>query len=271
MQLKAAVENGQSTIGRSIPFADRPTCSIAEPWPILITQDHWWAFILVTAAIMVALRLLLGRQRPNYAGLRMSWAHALLAIVAFALIATGTRMLLHHVYEAAGLTADAPTIEDQFGFLFQAFNEEIRFRALMIGFFIQCVPSAPVISLGVAFFFPAAHFLLYRFGALHMAISMASLATLFFTGVAWNNLYFAFRHIGFSWALHAGWNVVWLPAAIYDATTDKLLYEPQVIDRVLGSQTIVVTACAMAVLSFVLLARSPLTSAAIPSEEWPHR
>jgi excisionase family DNA binding protein len=30
MQPKAAVENGQSTISRSIPFADRPTCSIAE-------------------------------------------------------------------------------------------------------------------------------------------------------------------------------------------------------------------------------------------------
>ena len=30
MQLKVTIENGQSTISRSIHFADRPTCLIAE-------------------------------------------------------------------------------------------------------------------------------------------------------------------------------------------------------------------------------------------------
>ena len=161
------------------------------------------------------------------------------------------------------LRANAPIIEDQIGFLFQAFNEEIFFRALMIGLFIQYVPSAPVISLGLAFLFAAAHFLLYRFSnPMHLALSIASLATLFFAGVAMNNLYLAFRHIGFSWALHAGWNVVWLPAAIYDAATNERLHEPQVFDRVLGSPTLVAMACAMAVVSFVLLARRAPTSAA---------
>ena len=226
------------------------------PWPLLITHDNWWAFVLVSAAIVAALRLLFGPQWRGHAGLKLSSAHALLAIVAFALIATGSRMLLHHVYETAGLRANAPVIEDQIGFLFQAFNEEIFFRALMIGFFMQYVPSASVISLGLAFLFAAAHFLLYRFSnPMHLALSMAALATLFFAGVAMNNLYLAFRHIGFSWALHAGWNVVWLPATIYDATTNARLYEPQIFDRVLGSPTLVATTSAIAVLSFVLFAR----------------
>jgi hypothetical protein len=95
-----------------------------------------------------------------------------------------------------------------------------------------------------------------------MALSMASLATLFFSGVAMNNVYLAFRHIGFSWALHAGWNVIWLPAAFFDASTNERLYEPQVFDRVLGSPAIVAIACATAVLSFALFARRPLPSAA---------
>ena len=240
------------------------------PWPLLITQDHWWAFILVTAAIMAALRLVFGAPWPNYAGLNVPPVHVVLAILAFALIATGSNMLLHHVYEVAGLRASSPLIKDQIGFLFQAFNEEILFRALLISLFIQLVPSMPVISLGTAFLFAAAHFLLYRLGTLHMALSITALATLFLAGLAWNNLYLAFRHIGFSWALHAGWNVVWLPATIYDAATNERLREPQVFDRVLGSPTIVATACAMAALSFVLLARRPITSAAIPSNELPH-
>ena len=225
------------------------------PWPLLLTGDHWWAFILVTAAIVAALRLLLGRQWRDYAGLNLSPVQALLAIVAFALIAIGSRILLYHIYEMTGLRADTPMVHDQIGFLFQAFSEEIFFRALLLGFFIQFIPSALAISLGSALLFAAAHFLLYWFGNLHMALSMAALVTLFLAGMAMNNLYFAFRHIGFSWALHAGWNVVWLPAAIYDAATDQRLREPQIFDRVLGSPTIVATASAMAVLSFVLLAR----------------
>jgi len=238
-----------------------PVVAALMPWPLFITQDHWWAFILVTAAIIAALRLLFGRQWPSYAGLNLPPVHGLLTAAAFLLIGTGSAILLHHVYKTAGLRADAPIIRDQIGFLFQALNEEILFRALLIGLFIQLLPSIPVISLGTAFVFAAAHFLLYQFGTLHIALSITALATLFLAGMAWNNLYLAFRHIGFSWALHAGWNVIWLPATIYDESTNERLYEPQVFDRVLGSPTIVAAACAAAVFSFVLLARRPLTSA----------
>jgi membrane protease YdiL (CAAX protease family) len=232
------------------------------PWPLLITHDNWWAFVLATLAIVAALRLLLGRQWPAYAGLNLPPTHVLIVVVAFAIVAMGSEVFLPIVYKSAGLKANAPTIQEQTGFVFQAFNEEIFFRALMIGFFIQYARSALMISLGLAFVFAAAHFLLYRFGTLHMALSIASLATLFVAGVAMNNFYLAFRHIGFSWALHAGWNVVWLPAAFYNALTNERLHEPQVFDRVLGSPAIVAMACATAVLSFELLARSPLTSAA---------
>jgi hypothetical protein len=232
------------------------------PWPLLITHDNWWAFIFVTAAIVAALRQLLGRQWTDYAGLKLPPTHVLIVVVAFALVATGSEMLLPIVYKAAGLKVNALTIEEQTGFVFQAFNEEIFFRALMIGFFIQYVRSPVLIALGLAFLYAAAHFLLYRFGTLHMALSVASLTTLFFVGVAWNNLYLAFRHIGFSWALHAGWNVVWLPATFFDASTNERLHEPQVFDRVLGAPAIVAMASALAALSFVLLARRPQISAA---------
>lgn len=224
------------------------------PWPLLIPQDHWWAFVLVTAAIMVALRLLIGRQWVNYAGLKLPPTHVLMVVAAFVLVAMGSEALLPIIYKAVGLKANAPDIDDQVGFVFQAFNEEIFFRALMIGFVIQYVRSVPLISIGLAFLFVVPHFLMYRFtNPMHLTLSIASLATLFFAGVAMNNLYLTFRHIGFSWALHAGWNVVWLPAAFYDASTNALLHEPQIFDRVLGAPAIVAMACAVAVLSFVLL------------------
>jgi len=71
---------------------------------------------------------------------------------------------------------------------------------------------------------------------------------------------FAFRHIGFAWALHAGWNIVGLPSAIYDASTNELLHEPQIFDRVLGAPIVVAMACAVAALSFLFLVRDSLIS-----------
>lgn len=225
-------------------------------WPLLIAQDHWWAFILDSAAIAVGLRLVLGRQWPDCAGLRLSRMQALLTVAAFASIAIGSWFLLRHAYETAGLRTSAPAIQDQIGFLFQAFNEEIFFRALLIGLFIPFVRSPTAMSLGLAFLFAAAHFLMYRLtNPMHLALSPGALATLFLAGVAMNNLYLAFRHIGFSWALHAGWNVIWLPATFYDVATNDRLREPQIFDRVLGLPMIVAMACAVAALSFALLAR----------------
>ena len=142
------------------------------PWPLLITGDHWWAFIFATAAIVTVLRLLLGRQWRDPAGLEMSPVPFLLAIAAFALIAMGSKLFLQHVYAVAGLKTDAPAVKDKIGFLFQAFNEEIFYRALLVGLLIRWVPSATLISLGTAFVFAAAHFLMYRFtNPMHFTLS----------------------------------------------------------------------------------------------------
>src|ERR1700744_174576 len=95
------------------------------PWPLMIAGDHWWAFVLATVAILVALRLLFESQWRDRPGLKASSTQAVLAVAAFASIAAGSWLLLHHVYEVAALRADAPLLKDQIGFLFQAFNEEI--------------------------------------------------------------------------------------------------------------------------------------------------
>jgi hypothetical protein len=234
------------------------------PWPLL-GPHHWWAFVLVTAATLVALRLVLGAQWASDAGLKLSPAQVLSVLAALAMVAAASTMLLHHVYAGAGLTVTAPAIQDQAGFLFQALNEEILFRALLIGLVVAAVRPASMlslllISLVLALVFPAAHFFMYRVtNPMHLALSLPALATLFCAGLAWNNLYLAFRHIGFSWALHAGWNVVWLPAAFYDAASHARLAEPQIFERVLGSAVVVVSAGTMAVLSFVLLLRRPVS------------
>ena len=215
-------------------------------------------------AIVAALRLVLGRQWASRAGLQLSPAQALLAVMAFAVVATASAMLLHHRLSGRRAEADCARHRGpgrisvsglQRGNPVSRADDRLRHPI--------CAFGDPLISLGLALVFPAAHFLLYRFSnPMHLALSLPALATLFFAGVAMNNLYLAFRHIGFSWALHAGWNVVWLPATFYDAASHARLAEPQIFDRVLGSPIMVATACAMAVLTFVFLARRPRAAAA---------
>jgi len=225
------------------------------PWPLLFSEDHWWAFIPATAAIMGAMRLLHGPQWTSYAGLKMPLTHVLLAVAAFGLVATGTKMLLPEIYQSTGLKVGSPRIEQQIGLLFQSLNEEILFRALLIGLLLQSMRSRVLISVGLACTFSAVHFLLYRIlNPLHVALSLTPLLTLFLVGAAMNNLYLTFRHIGFSWAFHAGWNIVWLPAAVYDVVTNKRLHEPQIFDRILGSPVMAAVAGGTALLSFGLLA-----------------
>ena len=82
----------------------------------------------------------------------------------------------------------------------------------MIGFLLTYVRSKVLLSAD----WPASSrqriFLLYRYSnPMHLALSPLALLTLFLAGLVMNNLYLAFRHIGFSWAFHAGWNIVWLP------------------------------------------------------------
>ncbi len=224
------------------------------PWPLLFSAHHWWAFIPATVAIMAVLRLLHGPSWASYAGLKMPAAHVLYSAAAFALMVIATGLLLPQIYASNGLRADSPRIAVQLGLLFQALNEAILF-ALLIGFFLQYARSRVLISLGLALVFAAAHFLLYRYSnPLHLALSPVALLTLFLVGAAMNNLYLAFRHIGFSWAFHAGWNVIWLPAAVTEVATDTRLHEPQVFDRVLGAPVMAMLAGSTALLSFALLA-----------------
>jgi len=228
------------------------------PWPLLFSERHWWAFIPATLAILAVLRLLHGPAWAGYAGLKMSVTDALLAAALFGLMVVATRLLLPGIYASNGLSADSPPIARQLGLLFQSLNEEILFRALLIGLLLPIAGSRVLISVGLACIFAAAHFLLYRYSnPLHLALSPLALLTLFLAGLVMNNLYLAFRHIGFSWAFHAGWNVVWLPAVVTDIATGQRLNEPQVFDRVLGAPVMAAIAAAAAMLSFALLLWPP--------------
>jgi membrane protease YdiL (CAAX protease family) len=222
------------------------------PWPLMFSGRHWWAYVPSTVLIMLALRVLAGQAWPEIAGLRMPPSHSLVALLIFVGVAVTTKSLMPPVYEREGLILLPPRSEQQLGLLFQTLNEEIFFRAVLLGTLLRYLRPRVLVTVGLAVLFAAAHYLLYRFpNPLHVSLSWTALATLFCAGLTMNNLYAVSGHIGFAWAFHAGWNIVWLPAVVSDAVTKERLHEPQVFDRVLGSSWILGVALALAVITWV--------------------
>jgi membrane protease YdiL (CAAX protease family) len=64
-----------------------------------------------------------------------------------------------------------------------------------------------LVSATVAAVFVALHFVLYRFGPPHAALSVQALATLLLAGLAFNELFLATGSIAIPFAIHLGWNL----------------------------------------------------------------
>lgn len=223
------------------------------PWPLYFSERIWWAFIPATAAILITLRLIQKDKWLEIAGLKTPRWHRFFALMLFIAIAAAAHVFLQNLYSLLGLHAEYPPLLDQAGLLFQSLNEEIFFRALLIAFCVQYFCHRGLVSVLLAVFFAMSHFFLYRYSnPIHLALSLNALLTLFFAGLAMNNLYLAFGHIGFSFALHAGWNVIWLPAIVIDMSSGHRLSEPQLFNRVLSSPSLLVVVAGMAIVTMVI-------------------
>jgi membrane protease YdiL (CAAX protease family) len=178
-----------------------------------------------------------------------------LPLAVFCAVVVITYLVLPSVYHVASLRAEPPYVGHQAGLLFQSLNEEIFFRGVLLALLVRRLRRPLLTSAGLAAVFAAAHYLLYRFpNPLHVSLSWAALVTLFCVGLAMNNLFLAAGHIGFAWAFHAGWNVIWLPATVFDARSGQRLREPEIFDRMLGTPQMVVISAAAAAISLVVLA-----------------
>lgn len=89
---------------------------------------------------------------------------------------------------------------------FQTLNEEMVLRALLLTALAHILKVRFLLSVAVAGFFALLHFVLYRFGPPHTALSLQALATLLLVGFALNELFLSTGSIAAPWAIHFGWN-----------------------------------------------------------------
>jgi membrane protease YdiL (CAAX protease family) len=136
---------------------------------------------------------------------------------------------------------------------FQTLNEEVVLRAMLLTALARIVKVRLASSITVAALFTVLHFVLYRFGPPHAALSMHALATLLLVGLAFNEFFLATGSIAIPYGIHLGWNFTrfgndW----IEQGSTDQL---PQGLDFNLIEGDSRVTALAVALVLIALAAR----------------
>lgn len=139
---------------------------------------------------------------------------------------------------------------------FYTLNEELILGALLLfslkNKFNKLNPL--FISIGIAFIFSAAHYIMYRWiFEVHTAIDLLTLASLLLIGVLRNNLILKTGHIGYSWALHLCWINIMLGFSFYYKADNYFVSEIETFYIFIGNRLTFAIAFTLASLSAIWL------------------
>lgn len=212
----------------------------------------WGRYLAADAGILAAAFWGLGRGAPGALGLRIPPRHLAVAAGLGLVVAAGA-LAATSALEAAG-RVEIWRAADPRRHVFsasQALHQEMVLRALLLGAVRRRLGSDLAASLLVAGGFVALHAGFYT-GVVGVALPATTLATLLAFALAGNELYLAYGHVGFSLALHAGWNVVRFPALYRALPSERPLTQAEsfaVVEgtpELLAAALLLLVACAAA-------------------------
>ena len=180
---------------------------VAFAFPYFV--DLRWKFAIGTVLFFAFLKLALGKSWRKDAGLKIPKRQAWLVLGLTGTLFLISRALIPHLLigNPIAFVWHEDWVWRASPFL-QVLNEEIVLRALLLGFLAKQIRSERAISWGAALLFMLLHWLFYRYNVKGPAfLSPLTLLNLFIFGLVCNSLYLKTRHIGFGFALHAGWNL----------------------------------------------------------------
>jgi membrane protease YdiL (CAAX protease family) len=234
--------------------------------------DTWWKFIPSSVLMVSLMRALSPAQYRPWLGLRLSGRALAMTVgllLAFHLLA---RVVILQSVESQQVLymQDWHPLGWRFTHLFQALNEEMLFRGLLLGAWMRSWNRPGTISVLTAIVFSLAHLAFYALNNGEV-LAMSVLATLFAFGLASNWLYIRFGHIGFSYALHAGWNTVRFTAIYVPFARNDVFSEAKTFNLIEGSGPVLALALGVLGVSAACLYRRPrqTASATNPPEGQP--
>lgn len=170
--------------------------------------DTWWKFFAASAAMLVIGRWLWREGTLRVLGLAIPKRELVISGILTVLFAILVRVLVLNVCTANHIVFD--TSMYHWGWkvnpIAQVLNEEIVFRALLLAGLVRFFRNPMLAATLSAVAFAAAHWVLYS-TMNGISLPATTLTTLFAFGMASSLLFLRFGHIGYSCALHLGWNL----------------------------------------------------------------
>ena len=169
----------------------------------------WWKFSGSSLTIVLLWRWAKPGGFAADLGIRLHRVDVCLGVLSLLAVGIIASYLIPGVLRQHGYVA-APHSSRVWKYLavpFQTLNEEMVLRALLLAALAHLVKVRLATSISVAALFTILHFVLYRFGPPHAALSIQSLTTLLLVGLAFNEFFLETGSIAIPYGIHLGWNL----------------------------------------------------------------
>lgn len=212
---------------------------------IFLTYNHWLLAPLGSLLIILLSFAAWPGENIDRLGLRIPPRHALAALVLLPLITAFAWLIIGYATRIQGvilipLWQKPHPLELIVHTIGQTLNEEMILGALLLTSLVSRFQRAPLllVSAVVAALFAVLHYIFYAWRPASMIsyglLSTITLLTIFAVGLLRNNLILAAGNIAFAWAIHLGWNLVFMDSS-YVSTAQARLAEPAVFNAILGN------------------------------------
>jgi hypothetical protein len=251
-----------TTIGKGIRTSAMVFIPIAY---FSLTYAKWWMAPAASVLIVLLASLAWPRRGLDAVGLKIPLAQTGVSLLILCTVAVAAHGIIPVITAPEGIAFTSAWESKKWiplaHTLGQTLNEEMVPGALLLKLIRKksrslhpCVTSA-----AVALVFSLAHYLFYRARPAESwnygALSVATLVSLFAIGVARNNCILSTGNVGYAWALHLGWNAVFVNSTYIWQNSNTKLAEPAMFNIVLGNTTMVAISLALMGLSLLLFLR----------------
>lgn len=222
----------------------------------------WWYSLLGAILIVLLARKCWSIEYLEWIGLRVTPKEVGITFFMLVLVVLGSFKLIALIASSAGVILKIQPFTVFIHLIGYTFNEEVVVGAILLNYLVKRFVKTRrlLISTIVATIFCVLHYIFYRWIFFDKGVlSLFTLVSLFAVGLIRNNLILATGHIGYSWALHAGWVFIMFGFVHTESLTGKVLGEPERFNLYLGySATILILASAAITSLWLLVGKKSL-------------
>jgi len=218
----------------------------------------WWYSLLGTLLIIILAKRCWPNEYLDWTGLKISSLAAISSLFLLLVVVIGSLLLMSSIASNAGVSIKIFSISIFIHIIGYTLNEEILIGALLLNYLKRRFINLKryLISLLVAAVFSILHYVFYRWIFLDRGLlTIVTLISLFAVGFIRNNLILLTGHIGYSWAIHAGWVFIMFGLDHTNNITQDIMGEPERFNLYLGSLYTLATLSVVAILSLWFLIR----------------